>query len=788
MRLTLRTLLAYLDGSLPNPLVAEVERQLQAHETARQLLERMQQVVSRVRQEPPRLDPRDTMADPNRMAEYLDGTLDLDLLVDHERACLESDALLAEVVAGHQILSRLLREPMEISDRLRRRMLQDIQAETNCPDRPSEQESLRAHSAHRLRPPRARRSDSHDSDDTPSNTPHTPPISPKPLSERLDQPQQTHPRVPAPSSRFQARQKRVQPPIESTSLSSTHQDSSLELTDDTASPSTITSPTDFDFDMPSPKSTPDLKAAAAPSLAIQQRRLKIRMVLAASIVFPLGVIAAQFVGRERPADWDQAPIEVSQTDLKTTEPIASPVPTPAPPIAAAPAITAPAPAAEPPDAAAESISEAPSPTTRVEARTVTNTEAIVEPVEETPRDLMPPPTTAPVESLLAAHAETTWSVRGDTGQALLRTHQGLWQTPPTGKNAKTGDIWIAMPFDRTAIFSQHGIQGTLVGATAAAPFNSIVQGKSLAGLELHYGRLVLSFPNQTQAMRLELGTTEWSLEPLVPETVVAIERRPWRAPGEPITGEQPLAPSHELIQVMVVKGEVNLADGVGIRTVRSGSAISWIDGTPVGSGTLASIPTWTERSDELESACATALRRWTANNPDRVSAWRSLVAHERLEIRMAAINCLSEIGIYDAAWLALDDAHLAPAWRRWLIAQLTSQFARSQDHTVAFFNAAPSTPLAVAAAEYWPGVSVLQWQDGAAHRLVDGLEHESLLIRTLAIDHLAAITGGTERFIAEADPASRANCVAAWRARLSSGLPRAREFKGPAIVSYTGRD
>ena len=109
MRLTLRTLLAYLDGSLPAPLVADVERQLQAHETARQLLERMQQVVSRVRQEPPRLDPRDAMADPNRMAEYLDGTLDLDLLVDHERACLESDALLAEVVAGHQILSRLLR-------------------------------------------------------------------------------------------------------------------------------------------------------------------------------------------------------------------------------------------------------------------------------------------------------------------------------------------------------------------------------------------------------------------------------------------------------------------------------------------------------------------------------------------------------------------------------------------------------------------------------------------------------------------------------------------------------
>src|SRR5690606_10368205 len=62
--------------------------------------------------------------DANAIAEYLDDTLAPELTADVERQCVASDAQLAEVAAGHQILAITLGEPAEVPATLRRRVYQ----------------------------------------------------------------------------------------------------------------------------------------------------------------------------------------------------------------------------------------------------------------------------------------------------------------------------------------------------------------------------------------------------------------------------------------------------------------------------------------------------------------------------------------------------------------------------------------------------------------------------------------------------------------------------------------
>ena len=75
MRLTLRTMLAFLDDVLEPNDSKELGKKLDESERAKQLMRRVQHVVSRRRLDAPRLDGRALGGDPNTVAEYLDGTM-----------------------------------------------------------------------------------------------------------------------------------------------------------------------------------------------------------------------------------------------------------------------------------------------------------------------------------------------------------------------------------------------------------------------------------------------------------------------------------------------------------------------------------------------------------------------------------------------------------------------------------------------------------------------------------------------------------------------------------------
>lgn len=122
MRLTLRTLLSYLDNVLDEPSRAELQRQIDASEHASEWVHRTRDVMRRLRLGAPEPGGTGSIDDPNTVAEYLDRTLPEEGVAEFERVCLESDAMLAEVASCHHVLAMFLSEPAEIDPDTRNRL------------------------------------------------------------------------------------------------------------------------------------------------------------------------------------------------------------------------------------------------------------------------------------------------------------------------------------------------------------------------------------------------------------------------------------------------------------------------------------------------------------------------------------------------------------------------------------------------------------------------------------------------------------------------------------------
>ena len=106
MRLTLRTLLAWLDDTLPPNEVRQIGQQVAETPLASELVDRIHRVTRQRRLTVPPGTGADGI-DANIVADYLDGELSPEVVAEYEKRCLTSDVNLAEVASVHQILSLL---------------------------------------------------------------------------------------------------------------------------------------------------------------------------------------------------------------------------------------------------------------------------------------------------------------------------------------------------------------------------------------------------------------------------------------------------------------------------------------------------------------------------------------------------------------------------------------------------------------------------------------------------------------------------------------------------------
>ena len=135
LRLTLRTLLAYLDDTLEPTQARQIGQKVAESDLAQATVERIKTVTRRRRLTAPAVETDNPTADPNTIAEYLDNVLPAEQLAEVEQSALDDDVMLAELAASHQILTLVLGEPARVPPTARRRMYRLVRGPESLPYR-----------------------------------------------------------------------------------------------------------------------------------------------------------------------------------------------------------------------------------------------------------------------------------------------------------------------------------------------------------------------------------------------------------------------------------------------------------------------------------------------------------------------------------------------------------------------------------------------------------------------------------------------------------------------------
>jgi hypothetical protein len=765
MRLTLRTLLAYLDDVLDPADKEELSQKIESSEFAEDLVHRTRDTMRRLRLSAPQVIGTGIALDPNTVAEYLDNVLPPDQVGDFERICLESDVHLAEAAACHHVLTMVLGEPADVDPRMRQRMY-------GIPSEGRERKRRRVEGAHG---PMSRGTAKPQAAPSPSNSP-APPANEIPEYLRAGSWWSSRGALSALAvvllllttlyllsgltgwfgDGSQANAPKVAQAEEFPDAGSEQAAAPAETGPPAEPPAPLAAP-------PQP-STPGItppSAAASPedrygieSAASDQPSAP-----------PLPADSAPAGGTATSENSEPAAGEVDRYALPGGEPTSTP---PAAEEASAPV----PPPTEPLDAPANSGGETapgePGSAAAAAAPAVDADAPASEAVDAGPREL------------------GTY-LGGKT--VLLRYDEaaGAWYRLEPRDAVVSGQRLVSLPEFRPKVTLVSGLHLDISGGTQIVIRSGeelSAEGLPAAGadqpaLEVVYGRVVLINTSMAEnRVRLKLGPTIGESR-LARNATLALE-----VARQHVAGNDPRkSPSPVLVQLFAPDGGVTWQDASGERTANASSHWTIESGVPSDLIPEATPPEWIDQEPELQTSeqrfgAPVVENALVSNRPVDIQLLELFQASSaRREVKSLVTRSSTHVALFEPFVEALRDSEQRPNWKSHIDA-LRSAMAISPESAEKVYQAFVAQRDERVAGELYEmlcgynadqiGRTAEQRKSGAIARLIDWLEEDSLDYRVLAAHNLAEITGKRLMSNPAAGPAERAVSVRRWRSRLES--------------------
>lgn len=778
MRLTLRTLLAYMDEILESEDQQQLREKIETSDYAGDLVHRARDSMRRLRLSAPQVLGASLGLDPNSVAEYLDNTLPVEHVADLERICLESDLHLAEVVSCHHVLTMVLGQPADVDPDVRARMYA-------IPESAKKYKRLWAEH------PQA---EQQATDPTVEK-----PVDDVPLSSQADQSGPSQVPDYLRTSRRGPLQISVRVVVTVAALIAVG----------------YFGLTWFESPRTDHQEVAGVAANSNGPVVDQQGEIG-----------PLGGVEST----DHSPFLADPPVEVSLPQSNTVSENATSQGAPAAggsesmPLAEGSNSAARTMDLEPTELESEGTavtdsSEAPgaqttgaisrseqhtpatiglagsaaTPLAAGTGRDLPNNISVVDPqntVATTAEDnggLLPPPG-EPTETPSSEPTETPSSEPAEIGtfwanrSVLLRLDptQEAWVPLATGTSLKVGDQLMTLPTFRPTIALHSGIGIELSGAASVKLGRSTPAmadpTKSIPLLEVVFGRVVLINSGQAgNTLVLAMNQVEQTIE-LGNGARLAIEvRRRWVPGCDPEVTSAPIEAT-----AYAVAGGVDWADENGVVSIEVPAQWNFAEGEPIEMGSLDTTPFWLdgEPSSRLEQKAAEQIREHLRPGMPATTRLLELTGSRRKEVRALATQCGAYVGQFVPFVKALRDSDQRSVWPEH-ISTLRNAIAWSPNSAHQLRQVLVDQRGGDAATDLFEmfcgyrvediGLNPEEIKTGVLQKLIGWLENDNLDYRVLASHNLHQITGKNLLQNPAANPSDRTQGVRRWRQRLRQG-------------------
>lgn len=757
MRLTLRTLLAYLDRALDTEDDAAIAEKLKQSEFASKLVQRVKACLTNDVLSAPAVTATGTADDANRIGEYLDSVLSAEQVAEVERICLESEPHLAEVAACHQVLTLVLAKPAEIPLSLRQRIYQM--------DPAVDLESIVANG-------------SFDS----AGDPFTVNASSISSAETL----------PGVSGGVSAIPTEVTaPPIVPVGPDDSGvSDAPTRLKDTvTLFPAA---------EAPAMAGSRKLSAADLSDYTVRPSRVVPWLVSLALLAAFLFVATKAFSPLfDRNGD-DVVRLADSDSGSPTSvNPVVPDVSEPTEPVDAVPADPAKRPSIDPvaPDGQGPAIVENPPPSVVIvdpdaavtDSGTKVDSVAMPSVKPDAPAMVTPiePPAVEP-SPLEAAEPEDPIVVTSEGSLLLIRDPDlDAWVLGKKGDVVAAESELICPPTFRDKLSIHEEIELTMVGPSRITLRPS--PGKA-AEVTLGYGRFLVTGKVDGRQLLVRFGDTESVLTLPTPASVAAIEVLSTRRPG---VDPEDVNAIRQVIQVLASQGTPKWRSGNRPEvTLESGQLLTVDSGNQVSLSDVSVIPAWLDEPvevvDSLESLARTGLLQLLRGNESIELSLREAMDFRRAEVGALAARTMLLLGRHDVYFGAEGVFSQSKQRTHWPdhFAAMVRTIDRGPELAAAVRQSIMQMDGAQAAEIYrllWL-FSDEQLVAGADEKLVKALDDSNMTIRVLASENLRQITGNLLNYRPETETTvRRAADIKKWEVKLRKGEIRWAKAAAPAL-------